>query len=212
MKNFNSELYLVTDSTGLGECEFLTIVEEALASGVTMLQLREKDKSAREYTNLAKKVHRVTQKYNVPLIIDDRADVALEAAAEGVHLGQDDISVETARKILGSSKIIGVSVKTVVQAQEAFSKGADYLGAGAVYPTSTKVKTVLTSAETIGEICKAVPIPVNAIGGLNRDNLSVLEHRGISGICVVSAIMKAQRASEAAAELKAAVRKLLENC
>lgn len=200
---------MVTDSTGLAEDKFLAITEEALVSGVTMIQLREKDKSAAEYIRLAHKVHTLAQKYNVPLIIDDRADVALEVDAEGVHLGQEDISVETARRILGEDKIIGVSAKTVPQALTAFSKGADYIGSGAVYPTATKVKTVRISVDTIREICKAVTIPVNAIGGLNKDNIGVLKGSGISGICVVSAIMRAENTSKAVAELKIAVEELL---
>ena len=112
--------------------------------------------------------------------------------AEGVHLGQSDMPVITARNILGDDFIIGATTKTVPQALEAYEQGADYLGVGAIYPTTTKVKTVLTSTETLDAICKAVPIPVNAIGGLNKNNVHVLEGIGIAGFCVVSAIMKAE--------------------
>lgn len=191
MKNFDTTLYFITDSTGFCEEEFLFRTEEALKGGATMLQLREKDKTTREYILLAEKVHNLTMKYNLPLIIDDRIDVVLAMGAEGVHLGQSDMPIATARKILGDDFIIGATTKTVPQALEAYEQGADYLGVGAIYPTTTKVKTVLTSTETLDAICKAVPIPVNAIGGLNKNNVQVLEGIGIAGFCVVSAIMKA---------------------
>ncbi|MBE7021258.1 MAG: thiamine phosphate synthase [Ruminococcaceae bacterium] len=187
----DSRLYFITDSSNYTEEEFLYRVEQALMGGVTLLQLREKDKSTREYIDLANKVHILTKKYNIPLIIDDRVDVALAVGAEGVHLGQSDMPVDIARKILGKDFIIGATTKTVSQALEAYSQGADYLGVGAIYPTTTKVKTVITSTETLDAICKAVPIPVNAIGGLNKNNVQVLHGIGIAGICVVSAIMKA---------------------
>ncbi len=191
MKNFDTTLYFITDSTGFSEDEFLYRTEEALKGGASILQLREKDKTTREYISLAEKLHKITMKYNVPLIIDDRIDVALAAGAEGVHLGQSDMPVSSARKILGNNFIIGATAKTVPQAIEACEQGADYLGVGAIYPTTTKVKTVITSVETLDAICRAVPIPVNAIGGLNKNNLHVLEGIGIAGFCVVSAIMKA---------------------
>ncbi len=191
MKNFDTTLYFITDSTGFSENEFLYRTEEALKGGASILQLREKDKTTREYISLAEKLHKITMKYNVPLIIDDRIDVALAAGAEGVHLGQSDMPVSSARKILGNNFIIGATAKTVPQAIEACEQGADYLGVGAIYPTTTKVKTVITSVETLDAICRAVPIPVNAIGGLNKNNLHVLEGIGIAGFCVVSAIMKA---------------------
>lgn len=202
MKRFNSSLYFITDSTGLEESAFLQKIEAALRGGVTLLQLREKEKSTRAYLALAEKVHAVTRKYGVPLIIDDRLDIALAAGAEGLHVGQEDMPVCLARKIMGEKAIIGATAKTVPQAQSAFRQGADYLGVGAIYPTTTKVKTVLTSTQTLEEICRAVPIPVNAIGGLNKDNVSVLKNIPISGICVVSAIMQAENPQKAAEELK----------
>ncbi len=191
MKKFDSTLYFITDSTGWTEEEFLYRVEEALKGGVTLLQLREKEKTTREYMALAGKVLGLAKKYKVPLIIDDRVDVAMAVGADGVHLGQDDMPVSVARKLLGDDVIIGASTKTVPQALEACEQGADYLGVGAIYPTTTKVKTVLTSTETLDAICKTVPIPVNAIGGLNKTNTHILEGIGIAGLCVVSAIMKA---------------------
>ena len=208
MKAFDTKLYLITDSTDLKEDEFLAKIEEALKGGVTLVQLREKEKTTKEILSLGEKVHSLTKKYNVPLIIDDRTDIALALDLEGVHLGNDDMPVDTARKILGDKKIIGATAKTVEKAIDAYKKGADYLGVGAIYPTTTKVKTILTSVETLKEICKAVPIRVNAIGGLNKDNLDVLKGVDISGICVVSAIMKAENPYITAKELKERVNKL----
>ena len=190
MKNLDTTLYFITDSTGFTEEEFLVRVEQALKGGVTILQLREKERSTREYIELAEKVHEIAKRYNVPLIIDDRVDVALAIDAEGVHVGASDMPIHTARKLMGEDKIVGATAKTVPWAKEAYEQGADYLGVGAIYPTTTKVVTVLTSTETLDAITKAVPIPVNAIGGLNKDNIDILKGIGISGICVVSAIMK----------------------
>jgi len=203
-----SNLYFITDSTGLSEVEFLNKAEKALSEGVCLIQLREKDKSTREYISLAKKVLNLAKKYNTPLIIDDRIDVAIAANADGVHLGQSDMPVDIARKILGKDKIIGATAKTVEQAKEAYLQGADYLGVGAIYPTSTKVKTVLTSVETLIEICKAVPVPVYAIGGLTKDNVKILKGIDIAGICVVSAIMKSDNPQLAVKELKEEIDKL----
>lgn len=201
MKKFDTSLYFITDSTGFTEEEFLQRTEAALQGGVTFLQIREKEKTTREYLSLARKVHNLTKKYNVPLIIDDRLDIALAMDAEGVHLGKSDMPIDLARKILGPDKIIGATAKTVPQALEAYEQGADYLGVGAIYPTTTKVKTILTSTDTLRDICNAVPIPANAIGGLNQDNIDVLAGIPIAGICVVSAIIKAEDPKKAAEEL-----------
>lgn len=208
MKKFDSSLYFITDSTGFSEDDFLRRVEQALQGGVTLLQLREKNRSTREYLLLAEKVHQLTKKYNVPLIIDDRVDIALAVDAEGVHMGAEDMPVSLARKLMGENKIVGATAKTVPWAKEAYEQGADYLGVGAIYPTTTKVKTVLTSTDTLRDICKAVPIPVNAIGGLNKDNIDILAGIPIAGICVVSAIMKAPDPQMAAQALKARAQEL----
>ena len=209
MKKIDTSLYFITDSTGFSEEEFLRRTEAALQGGVTFLQIREKEKTTREYLSLARKVHELTKKYNVPLIIDDRLDIAMAMDAEGVHLGKSDMPIDLARKILGPDKIIGATAKTVPQALEAWQQGADYLGVGAIYPTTTKVKTVLTSTDTLREICNAVPIPANAIGGLNQDNIDILEGIPVAGICVVSAIMKADDPKLAAEKLKNRARELL---
>ena len=208
MKDLDTSLYFITDSTGFPEEAFLRRVEAALRGGVTLLQLREKNKSTREYLELAEKVHELTKRYNVPLIIDDRVDVALAIDAEGVHVGAGDLPVAIARKLMGDDKIVGATAKTVPWAMEAWQQGADYLGVGAIYPTTTKVKTVLTSTDTLRDICHAVPIPVNAIGGLNRDNIDALAGIPIAGICVVSAVMKADDPEKAAIELKARAKEL----
>ena len=208
MNSFDTGLYFITDSTGLSEETFLRRTEAALQGGVTLLQIREKDKTTREYLHLAQKVHVLAQRYVVPLIIDDRLDVAMAINAEGVHLGQSDMPIHMARSLFGGDKIIGATAKTVPQAREAYEQGADYLGVGAIYPTTTKVKTVLTSTDTLRDICHAVPIPVNAIGGLNRDNIDVLQGIPIAGICVVSAIMKAADPRQAAIDLRARAKEL----
>jgi len=209
MKKIDTTLYFITDSTGFSENEFLYRVEEALKGGATLLQLREKEPDTRRYIAIAEKVHEITRKYNVPLIIDDRIDVAMAIDAEGVHLGQSDMPISIARRILGDKFIIGATTKTVPQALEAYSQGADYLGVGAIYPTTTKVKTVLTSTETLDAICKAVPIPVNAIGGLNKGNIDILRGIPISGICVVSAIMKAENPRKEAETLLSLSKELI---
>lgn len=204
----DTTLYFITDSTTVPEERFLPVVEAACKGGATIIQLREKDRSTREYLELAKATHEITARYGIPLIIDDRVDVALAICAEGVHVGQSDMPVHVARKLMGEGKIVGVTAKTVPQALEAYEQGADYLGCGAIYPTTTHVKTVITPVETLKEVVKAVPIPVNAIGGLNKDNIFVLKGSGIAGICAVSAIMKAVDPESAARELKAAFKAL----
>ena len=204
MKSLDMKLYFITDSTTVPSDCFLPVVEAACKGGATIVQLREKDKSTREYMDLAVATHEITARYGIPLIIDDRVDVALAIGAEGVHVGQSDMPVGIARKIMGPDKIIGATTKTIPQALEAYEQGADYLGCGAIYPTTTHVKTVITPVETLKEIVKAVPVPVNAIGGLNKDNIFVLKGSGIAGICAVSAIMKAADPELAARELKQA--------
>lgn len=209
MQKFNSKLYLITDSTFCDEAEFFRRVELGLKGGATLLQLREKDRTTKEYIRLAREVHKISSRYNVPLIIDDRTDVALAIDAEGVHVGLEDMPVALASKLMGSNKIIGATAKTPQRAYAAYLDGADYLGVGAIYHTTTKVKTVLTSVDTLREICNCVPIPVNAIGGLNKDNIDILSGIPISGVCVVSAVMKSENPELAARELKSAIDTLL---
>ena len=205
----NTRLYFITDSTPYEKDEFLKRVESALKGGVTLIQLREKERTTREYLELAREVHEISKKYNVPLIIDDRLDIAMAVDAEGVHLGQSDLPISLGRKLFGPDKIIGATTKTVPQALEAYEQGADYLGVGAIFPTTTKVKTILTSTETLNDICHAVQIPVNAIGGLNPENIDVLKGIPIAGVCAVSAIMKADDPKAAAEKLSDAIKEKL---
>lgn len=195
-------LYLVTDSTYHTEDSFLHTVEEACIGGATIVQLREKGGSSRDYLNQALKVKEITDRYHIPLIIDDRIDIALACDAAGVHVGQSDLPVSYARRLLGPDKIVGATAKTVPQALEAYEQGADYLGVGAMFPTTTKVVTILTAPATLTEIRHTVPIPVVAIGGLNRGNMDILKDTAADGIAVVSAIMKAEDPRSAAEELK----------
>ena len=207
-KNFDTSLYLITDSAYLDEKTFLQKIEEACKGGVSLVQLREKTKSDRDCLELGFKVKEITDKYKIPLIIDDRLDLAMILDC-GVHLGQTDIPISYARKLLGEEKIIGATSKTLEQALLAESQGADYLGVGAIFETTTKVKTVITSLDTLDCICQNVNIPVLAIGGLNIDNYKVLEGINISGICVVSAIMKSNNPKKDSQDLKKAIENML---
>ena len=195
-------LYLVTDSTYHTEESFLQTVEEACIGGATIVQLREKGGSSRDYLNQALKVKEITDRYHIPLIIDDRIDIALACDAAGVHVGQSDLPVSYARRLLGPDKIVGATAKTVEAAVAAYNDGADYLGTGAIYPTTTHVTTKVTPVSVLNDVCRAVPIPVVAIGGLNADNMDVLADSPIKGIAVVSAVMKADDPCAAAAHIK----------
>jgi len=201
MKDFVLTLYLVTDSTGHDLSSFLQTIEEACRGGVTLVQLREKSSGGREYLERAIAVKEITDRYHIPLMIDDRIDVAIACGAAGVHVGQSDLPVSCARALLGPDKIVGATAKTPAQALEAFEQGADYLGVGAIFPTTTKVATMLTPVTTLTEIRKAVPLPIVAIGGLNRDNMDVLKGSPADGIAVVSAIMQSKNPRETAGEL-----------
>lgn len=201
MKNLNLQLYLVSDSTYSDETKFLEIIELALKGGITLLQLREKHKTHEEYLELAKKVKKLSDQYSVPLIIDDDVSIAKEIGAAGVHVGDEDMPVKEVRRILGSDFIIGASAKSVEAAVKAYKDGADYLGVGAIFPTATKVKTKLTSVETLKDICANVPIPICAIGGLDSSNLNTVAHTGIKGVAVVRAIIKAENPESSAREL-----------
>lgn len=201
-------LYLVTDSTYHTTESLLETVEEACKGGVTLVQLREKEIGGRAYFEKALLVKQITDRYEVPLIIDDRVDVAIACDAAGVHVGASDLPVSVARKLLGPEKIVGATAKTVDAAKKAWEEGADYLGVGAIYPTTTKVVTILTKPETLKAICEAVPIPVTAIGGLNAGNMDILKGCKMDGVAVVSAIMKAEDPKKAAEELKETIQKL----
>lgn len=188
----NMLLYAVTDRHWTGKQSLYEQIECALKGGITCLQLREKNLSEKEFLEEAKEVHQLCQKYHVPLIINDNIEIAIQSGAEGVHLGQDDMTLSEAKKIVGEKLIIGVSAHTPAEAILAEKNGADYLGAGAVFGSSTKTNVKTMKKETLQAICQAVSIPVVAIGGINENNLSKLIGTGIDGAAVISAIFSAE--------------------
>lgn len=185
-------LYLVTNRYQDSLETFLKKVEQACQSGVTMVQLREKQLTTNQYYELAKMVKQITDTYQVPLIIDDRLDVCLAVDAAGLHIGDDELPVSVARQVLGTEKILGVTAKTVKRALEAEKSGADYLGTGAIFPTTTKENAPITLISTLKDICQAVGIPVVAIGGLTCENIHQLSGTDIAGIAVVRDLMQAR--------------------
>ena len=185
-------LYLVTNRYQDSLENFLEKVETACRSGVTIIQLREKNLTTNQYYHLAKQVKEITDAYQVPLIIDDRLDVCLAVDAAGLHIGDDELPVSVARKVLGPEKILGVTAKTVKRALEAETSGADYLGTGAIFPTTTKENAPITLISTLKTICQTVAIPVVAIGGLTSENIDQLIGTGIAGVAVVRDLMQAE--------------------
>ena len=185
-------LYLVTNRYQDSLESFLEKVETACRSGVTIIQLREKTLTTNQYYQLAKQVKEITDAYQVPLIIDDRLDVCLAVDAAGLHIGDDELPVSVARQVLGPDKILGVTAKTVKRALEAEEGGADYLGTGAIFPTTTKENAPITLISTLKTICQRVAIPVVAIGGLTSENIDQLIGTGIAGVAVVRDLMQAE--------------------
>ena len=185
-------LYLVTNRYQDSMESFLEKVETACRSGVTIVQLREKNLTTNQYYQLAKQVKEITDAYQVPLIIDDRLDVCLAVDAAGLHIGDDELPVSVARQVLGPEKILGVTAKTVKRALEAEEGGADYLGTGAIFPTTTKENAPITLISTLKTICQRVAIPVVAIGGLTSENIEQLMDTGIAGVAVVRDLMQAE--------------------
>ena len=185
-------LYLVTNRYQDSLESFLEKVEMACRSGVTIVQLREKNLTTNQYYQLAKEVKEITDAYQVPLIIDDRLDVCLAVDAAGLHIGDDELPVSVARQVLGPEKILGVTAKTVKRALEAEEGGADYLGTGAIFPTTTKENAPITLISTLKTICQRVAIPVVAIGGLTSENIEQLIGTGIAGVAVVRDLMQAE--------------------
>ena len=185
-------LYLVTNRYQDSLESFLEKVETACRSGVTIIQLREKNLTTNQYYQLAKQVKEITDAYQVPLIIDDRLDVCLAVDAAGLHIGDDELPVSVARQVLGPEKILGVTAKTVKRALEAETSGADYLGTGAIFPTTTKENAPITLISTLKTICQTVAIPVVAIGGLTSENIDQLIGTGIAGVAVVRDLMQTE--------------------
>lgn len=185
----NYKLYLVTDRYVLGDKDLYKSIEEAILGGASIVQLREKDISTLDFYTEALKVKEITDKYHVPLIINDRLDIALAVDADGLHIGQDDMPLIVARKLFGPDKIIGVSASTVELALQAQKDGADYLGVGAVYATSTKDDAEVVAHSEVRRIKEAVKIPIVAIGGISETNAAEIMATGIDGISVISAIL-----------------------
>lgn len=199
---FDLRLYAVTDRAWTGRHTLLEQIEEALAAGVTLVQLREKNMTDEEFLAEAEAVCRLTDRYGVPLIINDNVEVAVKCRAAGVHVGQEDLEAGKVRQILGPDKIIGVTAKTVEQALRAQAAGADYLGSGAVFGSTTKANAKPMELETLRAITRAVSIPVAAIGGIDRSNIEKLEGTGIAGVAVVSGIFGQDNITEAVKVLR----------
>ena len=201
-EDIDYSVYLVADRRNKTDDEFLNIIEEAIKGGTTIVQLREKTASTKEFYDLALKVKEITSRYGVPLLINDRIDIALAVGSEGVHIGQDDMPADIAREIIGEDKILGVSASTVEEAKKAEIDSADYIGSGAVFPTATKDDADSVSKEELKKIIDSIDIPVVAIGGITVENAHTLKGSGIAGFSVVSAIMSAEDPKEASGKLK----------
>lgn len=202
-------LYAVTDSMWLNGRTLPEVVKEALEGGATFMQIREKELPYEEFLALAKEVKKVTDTYHVPYVVNDEVEIAKAIDADGVHIGQSDKALTEARRILGPDKIIGVSTQTVEQAVEAEKNGADYLGVGSIFTTSTKLDADAVSMDTLRAICETVSIPVVAIGGISKDNILDLKGTKVDGVAVVSAIFAAKNIKEATAELRKVANELV---
>lgn len=199
-------LYLCTDRDLMSTDTIEEAVEQAVKGGCTVVQLREKDCSSLEFYETALRVKKITDQYKIPLIINDRVDIALAVNADGVHVGQDDLPAASVRRILGGDKVIGVSAGSVRETVKAREDGADYLGVGAMHATSTKTDADVTTVEELKKIREMVDLPIVAIGGMNKQTLPELKGTGVDGIAVVSAVIAADDIEWAASELSEAVR------
>ena len=195
-------LYAVTDRSWVGKQTLYEQVESALKGGATCIQLREKELDEAAFLEEAVALKKLCGNYSVPLIINDNIDIAMKCGADGIHVGQSDMEAANVRKAVGDKMIIGVSAQTVEQALAAQSAGADYLGVGAVFPTSTKLDASEVSHQTLKEICAAVDIPVTAIGGINKGNIAELSGTGVDGVALVSAVFAAENIEEECKLLK----------
>ncbi|RGI30336.1 thiamine phosphate synthase [Melissococcus sp. OM08-11BH] len=195
-------LYVVTNSDGLSDEAFIEKVEQACQNGVTLVQLREKKASTQEFYQKALAIKKVTDKYHVPLIINDRVDVCLAVDADGVHIGDDELPVDVTRRLIGPDKWLGVSAKTAKRALEAKEQGVDYLGVGAIFPTKTKENAPTTDISILQEIIHTSQLPVVAIGGIKEDNMHKLNETDISGVAIVSDIMQADDVAKKTQVLK----------
>ena len=195
-------LYLVTDRMRMSTRTLGEAVEQAVIGGCTLVQLREKEIPALDFYMLALEIKKITDRYGIPLIINDRIDIAMAAGAAGVHIGQQDIPADIARKVIGRDMLLGVSVGSVAEAIDAVKAGADYLGVGAMFPTGTKPDAGFVSMEELGRIRKAVDIPIVVIGGISRENAMLFRPMGVDGLAVVSAVIAQPDIKASAADLK----------
>ncbi len=202
-------LYVVTDRSWLGDNKLENQVEDIVLSGATFIQLREKELNFDSFVEEGKKIKAVTDRYNVPFVINDNIEVALAINADGIHVGQSDMNAKDCRKLIGPDKILGVSAQTVEQALLAEKNGADYIGVGAVFSTSTKTDADSVSFITLKEICDAVSIPVIAIGGISENNILQLKSSGIDGVAVISAIFAANDIQSATKGLHSLSKKMI---
>lgn len=205
MKKIDYKLYLVTDRDVLKGRDLGKAVRDSILGGVTIVQLREKHVTSRDFYDIALNIKAITDEYNVPLIINDRLDIALAVGAWGVHLGQSDMPCKIARQVLGKNRIIGVSVHTLEEALEAEKNGADYIGCGAVFSTSTKKDAIDVSIDELKTIKARVKIPVVAIGGINENNLPQLKETKVDGVAVISAILGKENIKEATESIKSKI-------
>jgi len=198
-------IYLVTDRDLMSSSTVEQSVTEAIAGGVTLVQLREKTLCGKDFYDTAKKIITITDTHNIPLIINDRVDIALAIDAAGVHVGQSDMPARVVRRLIGDWRILGVSVSTLAEAVQAEKDGADYLGVGAMFSTDTKTNAHLVSMECLREIRKAVSIPIVVIGGINKNTIPLFADTGINGVSVVSAIISQPDVCKATREIKSMV-------
>ena len=202
-------LYAVTDRTWSGEQTLYEQVEAALKGGVTCVQLREKELDEAAFLQEAKDICALCRRYHIPFIVNDNVDIAVACGADGIHVGQEDMVAGEVRRRVGDAMILGVSVHTVDEARQAVHDGADYLGLGAVFPTSTKADADQMTSETLRDICSAVDVPIVAIGGINRDNLLSLAGSGVDGAALVSAIFSAEDIERNCQELRALAERMV---
>lgn len=195
-------LYLVTNRLLMSTKTLGEAVEQAIIGGCTMVQLREKEISSLDFYALALDIKEIADSYGIPLIINDRIDIAMAVGAAGVHIGQKDIPADIARKVIGKDMLLGVSAASVAEAENAAKAGADYLGVGAMFPTGTKPDAGFVSMEELGRIRRAVDIPIVVIGGINKENAMLFQPMGIDGLAVVSAVIAQPDIKKSAADLK----------
>lgn len=200
--NIDYSLYLVTDRELMSTKTVEDSVEQAIRGGCTLIQLREKDISSKDFYETALKVRAVTSQFNIPFIVNDRVDIALAVDADGVHIGQDDLPVEQVRNIIGPNKIVGVSASNLTEALTAVGDGADYLGIGAMFSTNTKTDADATTLEELIRIRKAISLPLVVIGGMNKETIPLFKDISVDGYAIVSAIVNQPDIIKATKELK----------